>query len=468
MQNTKLYKILSTFSVSEWRQFRDFIQSPFFNKKQELIQLYLCLYQEKKKHYESVTNLDKSSIHRLVFPKDAYDEKKFNHLTSQLSLLAERFLGQLVYEQAGILMEYHQTQACVDRSLHKNVKQLCRKMEKTLATLPYRNADFYNQQYLFYNLNDQYFTSQKIRKFDNNLFKAGQQFDVYFLSNKLALLCATLERQGIFSHNDRIPLEEEILAIVKSKQFQDIPAISVYGSILLMLKEENEVVHYRDFRTNFKHHSSSFSTSEIQLFYQYAINYCTRKIRSGHKTYAEEMLELYQESLAGGYLLDHDQISPWAYKNIIKLGLGLKRFEWVESFIREFTPKLPEDKKQDAFHFNLADLYYHRKAYDEALQQLNILEFSDVHYKLDARVILLKIYYETKEYEALHSLISSFRIFLLRHSEITKSIKTPYLNFLSILNRMLNQGKTASIEVRIKQTSLLSSRSWLLAMVEAR
>ncbi len=467
MQNTKLFALLHSFSTREWRKFSEFLHSPFFNKKEELTQFYDCLYQVCRQGPGPLMRLEKQSLHQLAFPDQQYDEKQFNHLSSQLSLLAEKFLGLMTYEQDGILKEYHQLQACVERSLSKNVNYLSQKVEKKLTSLPYQNADYYFQKYLYYQLRDQYFTQQKIRKFDQNLLQASQYFDCYFLSKKLSLLCATLERQRIFAQQEAVPLEKELLEIVKTGQFMDQPPIALYGSILLMLKEEKKVQHYQNFRSLFKDYQSHFSPNEIQLFYQFAINYCSRKIRFGDKSYAKEMLALYQESLAGGYLLENDQISPWAYKNIVKLGLGLQRFNWVESFIREFTPKLPEDKKQDAFHFNLADLYYHRKAYNEALQQLNVLEFSDVHYKLDARIILLKIYYETQEYEALDSLISSFRIFLLRHKEITKAVKTPYLNFLSILNRMLTQGQTKAIaiESKIQQTNTLSSRSWLLAEV---
>ncbi len=468
MLNTKLFVLLQSFSAKERRRFAEFLASPVFNKREDLILLYDAICHLWSNTPQVIASLNKEQLHQKAFPKEAFEERQFNHRSSQLSLLAEQFLGWLTYQQDGTLTEYHQLKACVDRSLHKNVKYLSQKMEKKLDALPYRNADFYFQQYLYYLTQDQYFTSQKIRKFDKNLLEANTFFDRYFLSRKLALVCAALERKSVFAYQESISLESELLKIIKTNQFNDQPAIAIYGNILLMLKEEKEVSHYQHFRLHFKEFHSFFTPGEIQLFYQFAINYCSRKIRFGDKAYAEEMLQWYQESLAGGYLLENDQISPWAYKNIVKLGLGLRRFAWVETFIREFTPKLPEDKKEDAFHFNLADLYYHRKAYNDALQQLNVLEFSDVHYKLDARIILLKIYYETREFDALHSLISSFRIFLLRHKEITKAVKTPYLNFLSILNRMLTQGETKAeaIAKKIQQTNVLSSRSWLLQQIQ--
>jgi hypothetical protein len=105
-------------------------------------------------------------------------------------------------------------------------------------------------------------------------------------------------------------------------------------------------------------------------------------------------------------LLERGQISPWTFKNMVKLGLGLQQYDWVENFVRNYSEKLEANKRTDAYHFNLADLFYHRKNYDEALIHLNQVEFSDIHYQLGAKVMLLKIYFETDATEAFLSLVS--------------------------------------------------------------
>ena len=69
-------------------------------------------------------------------------------------------------------------------------------------------------------------------------------------------------------------------------------------------------------------------------------------------------MDLYIEGIKNNILLENGQISPWTYKNVVKLGLGLKRFEWVESFVREYSQYLSAREREDAYHFNLADLFF--------------------------------------------------------------------------------------------------------------
>ncbi|MFT4761074.1 MAG: hypothetical protein ACI9XO_003786 [Paraglaciecola sp.] len=43
MENSKLVQLLKTFSTQELREFKDFMQSPLFNKNQDLVDFYLYL-----------------------------------------------------------------------------------------------------------------------------------------------------------------------------------------------------------------------------------------------------------------------------------------------------------------------------------------------------------------------------------------------------------------------------------------
>ncbi len=191
-------------------------------------------------------------------------------------------------------------------------------------------------------------------------------------------------------------------------------------------------------------------------------------MRENEEQYVEEALNIYLKTIKSGLLIEKGFLSPWTYKNVIKLGLRLQRYDWTETFILKYNPNISEAFRSNSLHLNLADLYYYKKDYDRALSNLTKVEFSDIFYTLQAKVMLLKIYYETKEEEALHSLIASFRIFLKRNKLISNNVRETYQNFTTLLQRLLKENKESFTEVKelIHNTELLTDRQWLLGVYE--
>ena len=157
-----------------------------------------------------------------------------------------------------------------------------------------------------------------------------------------------------------------------------------------------------------------------------------------------------------------------AFKNVIKLGFNLKKYDWVEQFIRENNQYLEEQFRQNALHYNLADLYFQKSNFGEALLHLNQVEINEISYALGTREMLMRIYYETDEEEALISLIASFNIYLKRNKDLPSDVRKMYLNFCRIVGQILrrNPKKLKKIGEEIKNTKLLLAKNWLLEIYE--
>ena len=209
-------------------------------------------------------------------------------------------------------------------------------------------------------------------------------------------------------------------------------------------------------------HFDSFTKAEMKEAHKAAFNFCMRQIRKGKTKYQQELLDLYLSAIKRKLLFENSYLSPWSFKNVVKLGLIMNRLDWTETFIERYAKELESRFQKDAYHYNLADLYYHKKAYAEAQGHLAQVEFSDVFYSLGTRLILAKIYYETGEEESLLSLIASFKIFLKRNQLISDKNKETYDNFLYFLHQLVKGTKTTELETEIKATKLLADRTWLL------
>jgi hypothetical protein len=86
----------------------------------------------------------------------------------------------------------------------------------------------------------------------------------------------------------------------------------------------------------------------------------------------------------------------------------------------------------------------------------------------DARRMMLRMYYELGEIQALDSLLDSFDIYLRRHKEGGYH-REMYRNFVRFLKKMispalLRRGDKEKLTAEIRETELLAEREWLLSL----
>ncbi|MFN7117758.1 MAG: hypothetical protein ACK4TA_13235 [Saprospiraceae bacterium] len=467
MENSKLLLLLKTFSATELRAFKDFVESPYFNKNEELIRLNAYLKKQAAKGFPG-TKLQRKAVYAAVYPGESYDEKKLNYALSLLLKLAERFVAIQGFENWGIVPDYQVLTTYSERHLPKNYDYIFQQASANVEVLPYRNDDYYFQHYLLADVADAHFSAKNERRFDPALQQAADCFDIYYMAKKLRFLCNMLDRQKFISTKYNLYYIDEIKMMLTKRDWSAVPPIAVYYQLLLLLTEKEPLIYFNNFRQLLKAYIQLFPLAEARELYRFAINFYIQQIRVGEKQFAQDLMALYREGIDNQVLLEKGQLSPWTFKNMVKLGLGLRQYDWVEQFVTEFSAKLDADKRQDAYHFNLADLYYHKKDLTKTLFHLNQVEFSDISYHIGAKSMLLKIYYETPETEAFLSLIATFRVFLQRNKSVPKEVKMPYLNFVNLLHELFRHGKTRwdTLREKIEQTPMLTERSWLKEQLE--
>ncbi len=466
MHKSKLIELLKTFSTSELREFKDFVGSPFFNKNKELILFYD--YLKKIAPVFPLKKIHREYIYANLFKNKKYDEKHLNYLMSFLLKLAEEYIGITKYKSTGILPDYHILSSCLDRQLNKHYQNYYQKAKKKLDANPICDIEHYYQNFLLAQVSDKHFGMQKIRRYDANIQAAADNLDLFYLTQKLKYACEMLDREKTLSVSYQQNMLKEITLYLEHFEIESSPAIAIYYHIYLTLTKENGDPYFEKLKVLLNEHTNKFSQFELKEMYLMALNFCIRKVRKKDEHYVEEAFVLFKKGIENRSLYENDLLSPWTFKNVIKLGLRLKQFDWIEGFIKKYKDDLDEEIRENALNYNLADLYYYKKELGKAQDLLQRVEFSDVFYALSSKVILLKIYYEKKEDEALYSLLASFKVYLHRNKVISNNVRKSYLNFISLLNQII-KGKLKNPSVlkeKIINTELLTARSWLLEILE--
>lgn len=461
--SNKLIELLQTFSASELLAFRDFTASPYFNKREELVRLYAHLKKVAATGFPD-KKIERNILFEAAFPGHPYDDALFHHSMSRLLKLAEQFISLQDVLLPRLNTSIAPAQAYYRRKLRRHFDYAIKQTKTELEDQSLRDGEYFYARHEIAALEEMYFSDLNEQQLSGDSIQQASDFlDRSYLSKKLRFLCVMLDRQHFLSTPTRMDMLDEVLAFLAKNDCSDTPAISVYHALLLALTESENSRYFEQFKTLWTDSIDQFSMYDLKSQLGLAINFCIHRIRIGDKSYAAMLADLYREGLERKILLDEGRISPWTFKNIVKLNLGLQRYEWAESFVRAYSHTLQEDERQDALHFNLAELHYHQGHLDEARGHLVKVEFSHWRYILGAKTLLLKIYFETHETEALELLLTSFGTFLQRNQRIPKDVKKPYLQFVRLLHKlsMLPASQRPVLLAKIKSTPSLTERSWL-------
>ena len=463
MENSKLIQLLKTFKAKELRECGEWVHSPIVNKNEELSGLYL--YLKSCAPTFAAKKIERSTVYKKLFPKKMYDEKHLNHLMSFLLKLIEQYLAYSKFSENTLQENIYTLQSYTQRGLDKHYAQALESTKQKLQQVPFRNVDFYFHQYLLAETENQHFLKQKIRKFDERLQLAANHFDNYLLANKLKYFCEMKDRKMSLAANYELNMQSQIFNFIDEKNLDDFPGINVYRVILQMLEQPSDTQYFFSLKKLLKQHAADFPHQELKELYFYAINYCIRKVNQGEQDFLKELFAIYKDCLKENVLIEDEQMSPWTFKNLVGVGLRLKEFQWVEQFIKENNDLLSEEFRVNAYNYNMAELSYYRNDFDKAIKHLNKVEFSDVYYSFDTKKMLMKIYFEQDEIDALLSLIASFKIFIKRNNSVSEANKEAYNNFINIIQQFVkyaSQNTAPELFKSIETTKPLADRNWLL------
>jgi len=465
MQNSKVYSILQYFDKYQQNSLRKYINSPYFNKHEVLIQLFELFITHI--NTASETALSKEQIWERLIPNKPFDDVRYRKLSSDLLKLIESFLAQQVYEKNPLHQATYLIEAVGDHGMEKLFKSSMRTARRLSKQQLYQPANYYFYQYQiernYYDLQNSELNRESVTNYEaiiNNL-------DSFFLAEKLRWYTSLISRQNVIKHEYNLLFIDEIIDHIKKYNYDNNPAISIYFQIYLTQQEVDNEEHYFKLKDLLEKHSLLFPINEANEIYSHAINYCIKKINQGRDNFLLEFLDLNEDLLQKEILID-GELSPWKFQNIVMVGLRLKKYDWTNHFINTYEQRIPDVYKENASTYCRAHLHFHLQQFKEVISLLHEVEYEDVSYNLGSKGLLLRAYYEIDEIEPLYSLMDSFRTYLTRHKDIPQKRRRNYFNLIKFLKKMTNTiaGDKKAVD-NLKNDfenldGIAASKSWML------
>jgi len=476
MLNSSFIKIISSATLQELKQFLLFSEAGYFNTNSKISTLLNYLIGLKLKYDEK--NCDRNEIFKHIFIQEKFDYQKLRHLFSYSLKLYEQFLifEKLRKNQSKMLLE--QLEFYAETNFESRFNKIELKLQETLKQDKNLNYQLLSDFYKTKNTNNIFKGDYQKQ---NDLQKASDLLDKNYLLQKLREACDMKNRSLFINQEYDLGLLHCAIDHLKKniQQFEDDYPIIIYYQIFITLTEPENLDNFNALKKNASLFFDQFKWNEARDIYFYMLNFTTRKINNGYSEFNHEVLEIYKILLKHQFIFDNNELSERHYKNIITIGLRTTQQAFVENFIKTYKKFLPKELRENAYNFNLANFYYETNNYEEAQKYLFNVNYSDIIYNLGAKCLLLRIYFDTDEEEALKSHINAFKIYLTRNKLIANNKYKRYYQFLKISNSIFKikydigydrknktQERLQKIKVKLEAEKSITNIEWLNKKVE--
>lgn len=467
MQNSTLIALCEKLSKSDWQLVSDFAASPAHNNRKDVTELlhYIRHYIGKVKG----THLDKETVWAKLYSRP-YEPGTLRVVMYLVQQLIQEALAYQHWKAQQNEVALHTLAALKERKVVQKVtQQELRKITEKADNQVFRNKNYYHDKFRLETERYENAISQK-RNTMEGFQELSDALNVYFIAQKLRQACAALSHRSFSKQTIKVDFLPEVLLYVEQNETMlEIPFVALFYHSYRALIDIEDMAHFERLKAILFASSQLFTVAELREYYLHAINCCIKRINTAKPEYIAEVFDIYRKGLETSALLENGQLSRFTYNNIVMAGVRMKAFDWTENFIHEFKHLLEEKYRESIFHHSLATFYFKKKDYDKAMKLLHSVEFDDVLHNLDARRMLLCMYYDLGEFDALDAHLEAFKTHLYRQKNLD-AYREYYLNLLVFTKKIMhldfsNPKKIKELREEILATSQLFEKEWLLAIL---
>ncbi|MEO0008467.1 MAG: hypothetical protein RJA20_2663 [Bacteroidota bacterium] len=462
MITSKLWQILSVLTREEWNKLREFVESPYFNRRGEVVRLLYALEQVQS----GVP--DRQAIFGQIFPGKPFSDHRLRQSMS--------FLLQLAYE----FLEIHSFRADLPgrlllrsgalrrRGLNDRSADALSVASGQLQDSPLRNADYHD---LWYRIElDSYKTRfERIIPGATEMQKLSDSLDVSYITRKLWQACFLWSHQQISGASYDYGLLPAVTAYVEQYNLTAIPAVGAYYYCYLALTGAESDISFERFIGLLQQENASFTEEEIRDLYLLALNFCIRKVNTGSKTYLPFQFELYRSGISGGYFTTEGGLSRHTYLNAVTTALALREYDWAIQFTDGYSQQLPAAYRKPLWQFNHARLAFARGKNDRALELLRDVEIRDTLLMAAIKTVQIKIFHETGNTDLLESNMQALQTFIRRRKAGIGYHQVNYLNMIRLLRRRMEIPDNDRDAIKrwiaqVQDTPDVAEKDWLISL----
>lgn len=445
----------------EKEQFQYFLESKTGDKQHKVYLLFEALDQALP-----IKQLWTKVFPRMVFPKDPFSNIKYRKLEFKLCAYIEEFLAIQAFRQSKSTRDLFLIKALNNRDAGKLFEAKLKKTRLRLEKKTVRDETYFRSQYLLERENQHYLYKQLLKVKGSIAPSLSKAFEIYWLHEKFRLAIANLNHKQVTGIEVPAPFFQEILSYARMFPKEEYPVLYIYRTLYETFAD---ALVNQDLFSLIYTHKELFDEDALKDIYATTLNYYVRLINSTNSPeFLEKLFEHYRWGIENR-LVFRDNVLAWDYyKNFVTIGLHLKKYKFTREFIEEYKVFLPDDHREEAYRFSLAQYHFTQYNFKECIKLLN-LKFFNVYYEIQARFLALQAHYELGTDADLLRSLRSLRVFIGRQKTLSKAKKNLEANRVKLFEKLVKAFTKKNYEQlyeEILNDHSIGNRQWLLEKID--
>ncbi|MBZ0203957.1 MAG: hypothetical protein K8I03_13140 [Ignavibacteria bacterium] len=482
MKDSKLIRLLGTFSKEEWKEFEKFAASPYFNKGRN----YIPLIKELKKFFPSIDSekLTKKYLYKKIYSGKPFKEFVINTISSGLKGLCEDFL---VYES--FRNNYDKTPLMIRelsiKNMNAEVESIIKRSDKNYSENKLGAYDYYDRQFMKEEILNHYIRNDDRVKESEYLVKTFIVTAYHFLNQAYIIRNYLFINRNFLGPDYKNNLIDKVMhaidtdriikELTETDEIDAVQFLVAYYSFMANSSEDN-YEYFNKIKALFNKYSSKLDKSMQVRFKSLLTNICLRNITLGKSEFHYEFEQIYSVIIRNKeyYIDDREHyFDKRLFKAIIVTSLYLKKINWAEEFLKNYIGRIDPQFKEHQHQYGLACIEFSKSNFEKALDHAAKIEQKQVIYKIDTKNLMARIYYETKSFESLLSIIDSYKHLIKNSSLQDEDYSSSHSGFIKVtegLVKIIQKGKSknevSKLKHKTEKMNQLNNKSWLLEKID--
>lgn len=490
MLKSTLLQLIRTFSKAELIKFEDFIRSPYFNKKESVVTMFL----EIKKYAPDLidANLEKEKIWVKMFPGMKYNYGILKNIIHELTKLCESFItiehtkSDKLHDSIALL------EALLARKVTRVFSSKIEMIEKVYDNSDLKNEsfsieryyDFLNKLYYLksvynrhYNIGSTAAYEFTCRSIDYLIYSAVIKFYKYFNNYSAHAHSKIPDKDSVVkmfhaSLNENLILP--LLMNVKDKSEKDYIILKCFYEMNTALADDAGIPVYSNFKKSIHDCLEIIPKQDLKDLLTCLTN-SLRAIgrdKSGSSiNFNKEIVGNYDLKIENEIFLESNGILEGnSYLIYAISAFELKEYESIEILAKKFADKIPEYRRDNDNNFIMALICYGKKEYSKSLEHLSKIKFDFFNMKFHVKFIQMMNYYELDDYLSFNYFVDSYRHFLSNNKSVpshVKSVSEDLCNNMNKLFKLRESFDKFELEIFRKkiQESKVINKDWILEKI---
>ncbi|MBS1518169.1 MAG: hypothetical protein JSS91_08775 [Bacteroidetes bacterium] len=435
MLKIKIFDILKELSSSEMKEFSDYLNSPVFNKRKIISELFDAY----KKFHPAFDdrNLTKEKTFAKIFPGRRYNDTVFRNLNSILLKHAEEFLSFKSYIRSYILVKDHLLSELNSRNIFSLFEKNFRESLKYLDETEVRDTGFYINEYRLFMQKDLY--NSFINKFSKkDITSAAESFMKFYIMKLMEIQNYILYECRILGIDNKLFIDPDYIdntLKLMPDSIRKMPQVKIYFNAL-MLERKQSRKYYDELKSLLFKHGGLLEKEKLYNKYTDLIDFLKRSGKRNDTGVLKEIFLLRKRIVEKG-LMPENFITNMFFLNLVNSALRLKEFKWVFTFIENYSPLLLPDSRDSIRDISLALYYFEKKDFGKSLSYSARVRYEENYYNLLIKNLTARVYYELSETDLLLNHIASYRMYLSKNRTLSKKDISSHSAFVNSLDKMI-------------------------------